>query len=149
MLGVGAVATMLLVAQGDVDDTVLKGVVILQLATLYGVIGAALWLQGYSARLVRHTPMHGVACDWLIDESGVTVSTPLSREHMDWRAVMRVVVEKDRILFAVSPALNRVLPLRCLKAGQAEALAELVSAMEASGRLGSGVDYAGSAFDKA
>jgi hypothetical protein len=59
------------------------------------------------------------------------------------------VEEKDRLIFAVTPARNHVLPLRCFDPGQLDAFRALIAEARASGRLGAGVDYVRPPSDKA
>jgi hypothetical protein len=64
----------------------------------------------------------------------------LQRNTTDWRAIKTVIEEADRFLFLVTPGNNPVLPKRNLSSDQVEALRALIQRVEASGRLGAGVD---------
>ena len=86
---------------------------------------------------------------WRFDERGVRIEYPLGEQSMDWRAVVRVVEEKDRLIFAVTPARNHVFPLRCFGPGQLDAFRALIAEVRDSGRLGAGVDYPPPSSDKA
>ena len=108
------------------------------------------WVGAKRISLVaRATPLGGAITAWRLDLTGIRVSNAFSMETLDWRGVVRVVEEKDRIIFAATPTRNYVLPMRCLAPGQLEALRALIADLRITGRLGAGVDYPTPASDKA
>ena len=92
------------------------------------------------SRAGEATPLGDAASRWRFDENGLRMTYALGEQSLDWRAVVRVVEERDRLIFAVTPARNHVLPLRCFGPGQLEAFRALIADVTASGRLGRGVD---------
>ena len=109
-------------------------------ATLYVSLAVGLIAAHRIGRAGEATPLGDAASSWRFDEKGLGVTYALGEQSLDWRAVVRVVEEKDRLIFAVTPARNHVLPLRCFGPGQLEAFRALLADVTASGRLGRGVD---------
>lgn len=108
-------------------------------ALIYGTAVLALIMSRRLDHVARATPLGDAASRWTLDENGLLIVFPLGEQSLDWRAVVRVVEEKDRFLFAVTPVRTHVLPRRCLEAGQLPALRNLVEEVRASGRLGAGL----------
>lgn len=113
---------------------------LIQIASLYGVIGLSFLVQRKVIAVAHRAPAFGAITTWRLDENGVTLTTPIAETRLDWRAVVRVAEEKDRLVFAVTPYNNPVLPLRQLSPEQLQAVRDLVAAATAAGRLGRGVD---------
>ena len=109
-------------------------------ATLYIHLAVGLIGVRRISRASEATPFGDAASSWRFDEHGLRMTYALGEQSLDWRAVVRVVEEKDRLIFAVTPARNHVLPLRCFGPGQLEAFRALTADVTASGRLGRGVD---------
>lgn len=110
----------------------------LWVAALYGLIGLGLFVQRKGQAMTRRTPLGALSADWRLDDAGLTFSTPISENRLGWEAVTAIREEKDRIVFAVTPYANHVLPRRMLNEDQARALAALIAEARASGRLGRG-----------
>ena len=119
------------------------------LVLLFGSLGLGLAATAHGARISRNTPLGDTVGHWRLDERGLRIQYPLGDQSLDWRAIVRVVEEKDRLIFAVTPARNHILPLRCFGPGQLDAFRDLLADLRASGRLGGGVDYPPPASDKA
>jgi hypothetical protein len=119
------------------------------LALLFGSLALGLAATHHIARIAKSTPLGDAVSAWRLDDTGVRITYPLGEQSLDWRAIVRVVEEKDRLIFAVTPARNHVLPLRCFDPGQLDAFRALIAEARASGRLGGGVDYRPPASDKA
>lgn len=113
---------------------------VVQLAGLYGVFGINLFIYGVVMKTTRRAPASRPPTTWQLDEDGVTLTTAIAESRLDWRAVVRVAEEKDRLILAVTPYNNPVLPLRLLSPDQRQAIRDLVETVRASGRLGRGVD---------
>jgi hypothetical protein len=110
----------------------------LWLAALYGLIGLGLLLHRKGQAMARRTPMGALSFDWRLDDAGLTFSTPISENRLAWEAVTAIREEKHRIVFAVTPYANHILPRRALNEDQARDLAVLIAEVRASGRLGRG-----------
>lgn len=132
---VAAAIVMFLVPMPDMATFWMGG---LWLAALYGLIGLGLFLHRKGQAMTRRTPMGAASVDWRLDDAGLTFSTPISENRLAWEAVTAIREEKDRIVFAVTPYANHVLPLRALNEDQARDLAALIAEVRASGRLGRG-----------
>lgn len=113
---------------------------LVQLVNLYGVIGLSFVVQRRIMAVARRAPAFGAPTTWRLDEEGVTLTTALVETRLDWRAIVDVAEEKDRLVLAVTPYNNPVLPLRRLSPDQLQAIRDLVETVRASGRLGHGVD---------
>lgn len=113
---------------------------LVQLVSLYGVIGLSFVIQRRVMAVARRAPAFGAPTTWRLDEQGVTLTAALVESRLDWRAIVRVAEEKDRLVLAVTPYNNPVLPLRLLSPDQLQAIRDLVETVRASGRLGRGVD---------
>lgn len=120
------------------------------LCTLVYVPLALGWIGTWRVgRVARATPLGASAGIWRIDAAGLRITHALSEEVLDWRGVVHIAEEKDRVIFAVGPSRNYILPLRCFAPDQLAALRTLADDLRASGRLGGGVDYPPPASDKA
>lgn len=127
-------------------------------AAIYATETAAIWVAGTtaaaisvlivsgwfvtfaSARIVaRAATTHG-AGRWTFDQEGVRVESQLSATAFKWEMVEKVSEERDRLVFALSPTSNAILPLRSLAGEQVQELRSLIAGIEAEGRLGRGVD---------
>lgn len=133
-------ATMIVLVAVPMPETATFWIGGLWVAGLYGLIGLGLFVQRKGQALTRRTPLGALSADWRLDDAGLTFSTPLSENRLAWEAVTAVREEKDRIVFAVTPYTNHVLPRRALTAEQARDLAALIAEVRASGRLGRGTD---------
>lgn len=109
-------------------------------AMIVGVIALSLIANRRISKAARAAPLGDAPSRWVLDETGLRIEHALSTQSLDWRAVVRVVEERDRIIFAVLPSRNHVLPLRCLRPDQQEAVRKLIAEASESGRLGAGVD---------
>ena len=107
-------------------------------ALVYGLLAFGLIANRDIDRVSRSTPLGGAAARWVLDESGVRIIFSLGDQRLDWRAIVRVVEERDRFLFAATPARTHVLPTRCLGPDQLVALRMLIAEIHDSGRLGAG-----------
>lgn len=115
-------------------------IAVCSVATLYIHLAVGLIGAHRISRASEATPLGDAASRWRFDGNGLRMTYALGEQSLDWRAVVRVVEEKDRLIFAVTPARNHVLPLRCFGPGQLEAFRALIAEVTASGRLGRGVD---------
>lgn len=113
-------------------------IALVQVALLWGALGLAIATRRVIGRLQQRTPTALIASDWRLNETGVRIASPLDERFFDWRGVVRVVEEKDRFVFAVTPAINPVLPIRLLTDDQKTALRALIAEVTASGRMGAG-----------
>ena len=112
-------------------------VAVCQIAMVYGLLGFGLIANRQIGRVTQAAPLGDASSRWRFDENGLRILYDLGEQVLDWRAVVRVVEEKDRIIFAVTPARNHVLPLRCFGPGQLDAFRALITEVRASGQLGS------------
>lgn len=140
VIWMGAVAIVTIILAAAVDPSVGYWIMGCQIALIYGVILLGFFVQKRIARLGAAAPLMGLDCEWCIDERGIELTTTLSKNFVDWQAIVRVVEEKDRLIFAVTLPLNYVLPKRAVTNEQIAALKALVADVTASGRLGRGVD---------
>ena len=111
-----------------------------QLLLIFGLIPLGQIVQRRLGSVNRSAPLRGLSSDWSLDQQGVRITSALSEQFLRWEGLVRVVEEKDRLIFAASPAWNHVLPKRSMTAEQFAAVQALVSDVTASGRLGRGVD---------
>lgn len=95
-----------------------------------------------TVRTLRSSPAGGRPWNWRIDAEGIVLDNRLQRAKFDWRGIKSVVEDKDRFLFLVTPNYNPVLPTRLLSEVQKTDLRALVAEVEASGRLGTGIEPA-------
>lgn len=127
-------------------------------AAIYGTEEAAIWVgvtmvavmavlivSGWfvstsGALIAARTLTSRGAGRWMFDRDGVGVESPLSKTAFKWEVVEKVALEKDRVVFALSPATNAILPLRSMSGEQVQQLRSLIADVTASGRLGRGVD---------
>lgn len=109
-------------------------------AMVLGMIALSAITTHRVSKASQATPLGDAPSRWVLDNTGVRIEHALSAQSLDWRAIVRVVEEKDRIIFAALPSRNHVLPLRCLRPDQLETLRELIAETSGSGRLGAGVD---------
>lgn len=137
-LGLVALTTIGLSAR--FDGPVMYGIIGLQAVMIYGLIPIGYVVQKRLARVGKSAPLTNLGSNWRLDEQGFCITNALSEQSLRWEAVVRVVEQKDRLIFAVTPARNHVLPLRCFGPGQQEAFRTLLADVTASGRLGRGVD---------
>ncbi|MDP1912057.1 YcxB family protein [Brevundimonas sp.] len=110
------------------------------LVSVYGLLGLGLIANRRIGRATLAAPLGDAASRWRFDQNGLRIMYALGEQSLDWRAVVRVVEEKDRFIFAVTPGRNHVLPLRCFGPGQLDAFRALIAEVQTSGRLGSGID---------
>lgn len=137
-LGLVVLATIGLSAR--VDSPLRYWIMGSQLLMIWGLIPLGQIVQRRLASVSRATPLRALSSDWTLDHQGVRITSALSEQLLHWEAVVRIVEENDRLIFAVSPAWNHVLPKRSMTAEQLAELQALVSDVTASGRLGRGVD---------
>jgi len=145
----GWAATMILLTVGVgwwlATPAVFLWIAVCLAALVYGLLLLALVANRHIDRIGRATPLGRSPSRWVLDEAGVRIISPLGEQSLDWRAIVRVAEEKDRLLFAAMPGRTHVLPTRCLRPDQLAALRGLIVEVRASGRLGAGlgVDEAG------
>lgn len=110
------------------------------IALVVGLLVLGLLANRHINRLNQASPVGGAESRWILDVAGVRILSPLTEQALDWRAIVRVVEEGDRFIFAVTPTRSHVLPVRCLGPGQLEAVRSMIADVTNSGRLGRGVD---------
>ena len=141
VLGLGLCAITLIAASWDPANDALADAVAVSLVFIL-----ILWavsqrvVRGVMAKAQLSAPGTGLPCDWMIDDRGVSFATRLATSRFDWAAVKAVREERDRFVLLVSPSNNPVLPKRQTTDAQQAAFRELVGDVQASGRLGRGVD---------
>lgn len=111
---------------------------VVQLAMLLGMFVIGILLTRRTLRAVAASPTAGHAMDWVFDERGVRITSPVHEHSYDWRGVMRVVEDRDRFIVVISLATNHVLPMRVLTEDQKTGLRALIAEVAASGRMGAG-----------
>lgn len=137
-LGACALAAMIVLVVVPMPEVATFWIGGLWVAALYGLIGLGLFVQRRGQAMARRTPMGGLAVDWRLDRAGFAISNAVAENRLAWEAVTAIREEKDRIVFAVTPYANHVLPRHALDADQARNLAALIAEVRASGRLGRG-----------
>ena len=111
------------------------------MAAVFSVLIVSGWFVTFmGARIAARTAATRGAGRWMFDREGIRVDSALSTTAFKWEMVEKVAEERDRLIFALTPASNAILPLRSLGAEQAEELRGLIAGIEAQGRLGRGVD---------
>ena len=113
-------------------------IAVVQYAMIFGVIGLGFMARRHLGSLARSVPTGTGPSNWMLDQVGFSITSPISERRLDWRAVVRVLEEKDRIIFAVAPSRNYFLPTRLLTAEASTELHTLIAEAKASGRLGAG-----------
>ena len=109
-----------------------------QLTMLFGMFVIGFVLTRRTARAVAASPTAGHGMNWVLDEKGIRISSPVHEHGYDWRGVMRVVEDKDRFIVVISLVTNHVLPIRVLTEDQKTGLRALIADVTASGRMGAG-----------
>jgi hypothetical protein len=137
-LGACALAAAVVMFVVPMPDTATFWMAGLWVAAVYGMIGLGLFVHRKGQAMAHRTPVGALAVDWRLDGAGLAISSPLFENRLGWEAVTAIREEKDRIVFAVTPYANHVLPRRMLNEDQARALAALIAEVRASGRLGRG-----------
>lgn len=105
---------------------------------VYGLLALSLIANRQIGRATHAAPLGAASSCWRFDKNGLRIVYDLGEQGLDWRAVVQVVEETDRLIFAVTPARNHVLPLWCFGPGQLDAFRTLIAEVRDSGRLGSG-----------
>lgn len=137
-LGACFLASAVVISLIPMPDAAVYWIGGLWLSALYGLVGAGMLAQGRVQAMMRRTPTGIASCDWRVDQAGLTISSPVAESRLAWEAVVSIREERDRIVFAVTPNTNFVLPRRTLAPEQARDLDVLIADVRASGRLGRG-----------
>lgn len=103
------------------------------------IVSGSIVMSAYARACVDAAQVPGPA-RWTIDGRGLQVETGTGVVSHMWEGVAKVVDERDRFVFAISPSDNPVLPKRQMTHDQIAAVKTLIADVTASGRLGRGVD---------
>jgi hypothetical protein len=136
VLCLGAVAGLVAFSLGERIGWIIG----LILAAMYGFIGLNILAQRRLVGLTRSSPISRRPVDWRLSIQGFVVGAEGFESRVDWSMVSAAVEEKDRLIFALTPSSNFVLPLRVLDAEQLAAVRGLITDARARGVLGAGVD---------
>lgn len=124
----------------NVRSDMMVWIFVLQMAGLYGFLGLTAVAHGKVMAMSRAAPISRQPVDWRIDGQGLSVSGADFESRVGWRSLVVVVEEKDRLIFAASPNINFILPLRVLDADQITTVRAIVADARSRGVLGAGVD---------